>query len=67
MFLENPISFMENPFGYYIVDVIGPTGPVGQFHAKGPLSQAEPRIRARMKKLGFKHVNLRSHIRAYVR
>lgn len=64
---ENPINYLGNPFGYYIVDVMDRNGTrIGRMRAKGPLASAEGFIRRKMRKAGFTRVTLRAHIAAYV-
>lgn len=69
MYLENPVDYVENPYGYYIVDVKGPRGHILTFKATGPLAKAQSYIRARLRRMGVnpRQITLRSHIFAYVR
>lgn len=68
MFMQNPVDYMENPYGYYHVDVKSARdgSTLGRFRERGPLATAEARIRAKLAKRGMKPVMLRAHIYAYV-
>lgn len=60
---ENPVSYMENPYGYYYVVVQDRYGNrIANLRARGPLARAQSAIRSKLRKSRLTQISQRSYI-----